>query len=96
MAGLSECEYQLSSEILGHSADVRVVRSFQLHESGVPSTQHVITASRDGTACVWRSDEASKNEYILKKVMRQHVGYVSALCVIPPDPTAGRTTRKRH
>ena len=82
--------YQLSHEILGHSSDVRAVRSFQV--AGL-AREHILTASRDGTACIWAPDFESPNEYVLKKVIRRHTGYVSALCIIPEDVAAGRPTR---
>ena len=85
-------DYRLSYEILGHSADVRAVQSLQLSTG---SYDHVLTASRDGTACVWVSDEDSKREYIQWKVLKQHTGYVSALCVVPGGASvAGRHGRK--
>ena len=83
-------QYQLSCEILGHSADVRAVKCLQLERN---TRQHVLTASRDGTACVWAPEHGS-SEYLLRKVMRQHTGYVSALCVIPADESSGRHKRK--
>lgn len=91
MARVGEKKYALSCEILGHSADVRVVRCVQIH--GQPR-EHIVTGSRDGTACIWRPDPASSTEYLLQKVIRTHTGYVSALCVIPRDTSAGRPHRK--
>ena len=91
MAEVGEKQYALSCEILGHSADVRAVHCVQVH--GEPR-EHVVTGSRDGTACVWRPDPSSKTQYLLQKVIRKHTGYVSALCIIPPDITVGRDQRK--
>lgn len=84
-------KYTLSCEVLGHSADVRAVKTFSLEGK---ARDHLLTASRDGTACVWAPDGSSSREYILKKVFKKHTGYVSSLCVIPPDPAAGREQRK--
>ena len=86
--------YQLSYEILGHSADVRVTRSFQLSPS--VAREHVLTASRDGTCCVWAPEDGSPREFILSRVMKQHTGYVSALCVVPPSMATafGKNTRR--
>ena len=43
--------YTLSYKLLGHSADVRAVRFCRWRDS---SAGHcILTASRDGTACVW-------------------------------------------
>ena len=82
------CFYKLSSEIFGHSADVRAVAVI----SSCNSTTHcLLTASRDGTACIWESNVGSK-EYVLKKVIKSHTGYVSSLCVIPT--ATGREKRK--
>ena len=90
MASPHLSDYQLSCEILGHSADVRAVQSLQLS-----ADEHILTASRDGTACVWVPDRDSKREYIQWKVLKQHTGYVSALCVIPDGASAaGRHGRK--
>ncbi len=90
MASIVQKEYQLSFEILGHSADVRAVRSFQVEGH---AREHILTASRDGTACVWAPEHGSPNEYVLRKILRKHSGYVSALCVIPKDLAAGRSAR---
>ena len=92
--GSSTPTYQLSCEVLGHSADVRVVKSFSPEVGASGSRDHLLTASRDGTACVWGPETGSSREYVLKKVFKQHTGYVSALCVIPADPRAGREKRK--
>ncbi len=80
-----EDTYRLSCEILGHSADVRDVCYCPLPDGHV-----VLTASRDGTACVWQPEAASPRGYLLRKVVRSHTGYVASLCVIPQDETLGR------
>ena len=84
-----ENAYRLSYEILGHSADVRAVCYCPV-DGGSPGAHVVLTASRDGTACVWQPGGQSAREYFLKKTVRRHTGYVSALCVIPADKAAGR------
>ena len=84
------CSYQLSSEIFGHSADVRAVAVVPSCNS---TTHRLLTASRDGTACIWESNVGSK-EYILKKAIRSHTGYVSSLCVIPT--ATGREKRESN
>ena len=84
--------FELSHEIFGHSADVRVVRSFHVCEEEVSASptgagrETAFTASRDGTACVWEPEagDSSTAGFVLRKVMRQHSGHVSALCVVPP------------
>ena len=86
-----EKRYSLSCEILGHSEDVRAVSCVLLAGD---SREHIVTGSRDGTACVWRPDPSSNKDYLLHKVIRKHTGYVSALCVIPPDAQAGRLERE--
>ena len=93
MASSSLPDYQLSHEILGHSADVRAVQS--LNVGLFSSNEHIVTASRDGTACVWAPEVGSKREYILQKVFKQHTGYVSSVCIIPSGSgIAGRSERK--
>ena len=93
MASPQLSDYQLSCEILGHSADVRAVQSLHLGPSS--TTEHILTASRDGTACVWAPEKGSEREYILRNVFKQHAGYVSALCVIPAGSgVAGRPERE--
>ena len=78
--------YTLSYELLGHSADVRAVRFCSQRDS---SAGHcILTASRDGTACVWEPDMSSPREYILRKVVKKHTGFVTALCAIPSIATA--------
>jgi WD40 repeat protein len=90
-AGGGQDTYRLSYEILGHSADVRVVCYCPLPAESLSNANHVLlTASRDGTACVWEPEGAPSRSYFLKKVVRKHAGYVSALCVIPEDKAAGR------
>ena len=54
----------------------------------------VLTASRDGTAAVWGPEGGASRDFLLKKVMRQHSGFVSALCVIPADPSVATTKRE--
>ena len=84
--------YQLSSEILGHTADVRAVRSFRVEGY---LQECVLTASRDGTAGVWDPEGGASRDFpVLKKVMRQHSGFVSALCVIPADPSKATVRRE--
>ena len=82
MAQAGEKKYALSCEILGHTADVRAVCCVLLHGE---TREHIVTGSRDGTACVWRPDPSSGTEYLLQKVIRKHTGYVSALHIIPQD-----------
>ena len=82
-------EYRLSCEILGHSADVRAVFYCPLKSSS-PCNHVLLTASRDGTACVWEPEPVSPRGYLLRKVVKKHTGYVTALCVIPDDGAAGR------
>ena len=81
--------YKLSCEIVGHSADVRAVKYCPV--AGYPRGHVLLTASRDGTACVWEPEVLSPRDYILKKTVRKHVGYVTALCVVPVDKATGRT-----
>ena len=83
-------QYELSTEILGHKADVRAV----IATPAPDRREGIVTASRDGTACLWRPEPGAGREYLQCKVMRQHSGYVSALCVIPADPSAGRDQRE--
>lgn len=82
-----ENAYRLSCEILGHSADVRAVCYCPAE---CPGGHVLLTASRDGTACVWQPEGAPARGYLLKKAVRKHTGYVSALCVIPADRIGGR------
>ena len=86
-------DYQLSCEILGHSADVRAVQS--LNVGLFSSNEHIVSASRDGTACVWAPEVGSKREYILRNVFKEHTGYVSSVCIIPSGSgIVGRSERK--
>ena len=81
--------YALSYELLGHSSDVRMVKFCPVKDS---ATGHLIlTASRDGTACAWEPEGSLAREYVLRKVVKKHTGYVTALCVIPPDTLENRT-----
>lgn len=89
-AELDADAYRLSYEIVGHSADVRAVCYCPLAPGGSPRAHVLLTASRDGTACVWAPEAAPSRAYFLKKAIRKHTGYVTALCVIPDDKAAGR------
>lgn len=91
MAQLGEKKYALSCEILGHTADIRAVCCVLLHGE---TREHIVTGSRDGTACIWKPDPSSNTDYLLQKVIRKHTGYVSALHIIPQDVQAGRHHRK--
>lgn len=75
--------YKLSSELTGHSNDVRVVSSYPLE-----NYEAIITASRDGTARVWKQTEAL--EYDVLKTLTGHNGPVTAVCILPADQQAGR------
>ena len=90
MATDTQKEYQLSTEILGHTGDVRAVTSFNVPEE---PTDYVVTASRDRSACLWARD-AGGTEFILKKILK-HAGYVTSICIISRDIAAGREKRKR-
>ena len=93
MASQELAGYQLSCEILGHSADVRAVQTLCSDLSS--TSEHILTASRDGTACVWVPEDGSDREYVLRKVFKQHTGYVSALCAVPKGVSvAGRCGRE--
>ena len=82
--------YHLSTEILGHTGDVRAVKAFTVTDE---SCDYVLTASRDHTACLWIRQEGS--EILLRKTISHHKGYVSSLCVIPADCSSGRDKRER-
>lgn len=75
MAAETKTEYKLSTELHGHTSDVRAVCAF----STTQGNDYVMTASRDKTACVWKRE---KTDYILYKKMTHHSGYVSAVCVV--------------
>ena len=79
-------KYKLSSELIGHSGDVRAVTSLVDPDEKV---EYIVTASRDRTAIVW-SRPFGHREFTVWKRLAVHEGYVSALCVIPSDPAAGR------
>ncbi len=83
--------YTLSTEIHGHTGDVRAVQSFGKEED--QSTDYVVTASRDKTACVWKRTIGSPDLLLLKS-FTQHTGFVSAVCVIPPDINMNRNNSK--
>ena len=88
-----QIDYQLSFEILGHSADVRAVQCLLVDLSS--TSEHILTSSRDGTACVWAPEAGSKREFVLQRVFKKHTGYVSALCAVPSGSgIAGRSERE--
>jgi len=77
--------YALSYELMGHSGDVRAVQCCSWQ--GSPFGHCILTASRDGTACVWVPDANGQREYVLHKVVKKHTGFVTALCAIPSIKT---------
>ena len=76
--------YSLSTEIHSHTGDVRAVGAFK---DG--SADYILTTSRDKTACIWKRTIGSPDVSLVKS-MTQHTGFVSAVCVIPPDPSVHR------
>ncbi|XP_019853296.1 PREDICTED: phospholipase A-2-activating protein-like [Amphimedon queenslandica] len=72
MASDTEAHYRLSTELLGHSGDVRAVCTFSFNE-----TDYIVTASRDKTAMVWTRDD--NKDFVLHKTLTHHTGYVSSL-----------------
>ena len=81
----SEDSFALSYELRGHSGDVRAVQYCPWR--GSPHGHCILTASRDGTACVWVPDTKRQREYFLHKVVKKHTGFVTALCAIPSTET---------
>ncbi|XP_065917217.1 phospholipase A-2-activating protein-like [Dysidea avara] len=75
--------YKLSTELTGHTNDVRVVSSYKLG-----GNEAIITASRDGTARVWQQTETL--EYSVVKTLTGHTGPVTAITILPADELAGR------
>lgn len=86
----AKMKYKLSSELVGHSGDVRAVDCLVDDDS---RTEYIVTASRDETAIVWLRLVGQRN-FSMSKRIAQHNGYVSALCVIPADQAAGRDKRE--
>lgn len=84
-----ESSYRLSAELTGHSGDVRAVTGFRLEDC---DADYVVTTSRDKTARVWVREG---REFKTVKIIGQHTGYVSAVCVIPADSDAGRSQREK-
>ena len=85
MATRSSSIYQLSTEILGHTGDIRAVCAFEVE--GEPN-EYVVTASRDKTACVWIR-YAGTCDFLLHKQLTSHSGYVSSICIVPTNTMAG-------
>ncbi len=83
--------YFLSCELLGHSGDVRAVKFCPF--GGSKKAHCILTASRDGTACVWEPDVDCPREYVLKKVVKKHTGFVTALCPIPASEEGHKESR---
>ena len=78
MASDTEAGYKLSTELLGHSGDVRAVCSLSCN-----GVDYMVTASRDRTAVVWRRD--GDRDFVLHKTLSQHTGYVSSLVSFADD-----------
>ena len=87
-SSVSPAHYQLSTELVGHSGDVRCVLGFRVENS---ESDFVLTASRDKTARLWERN--GRRDFKLVKIFQQHTGFVSAACIIPVDRKAGRDKR---
>ena len=81
--------YKLSTELTGHTNDVRVVSSYKLG-----GNEAIITASRDGTARVWQQTETL--EYSVVKTLTGHTGPVTAITILPADELAGRNKSEMY
>ena len=71
-----ESEYHLSTELTGHSGDVRAVVDLQTDEG---QSVYVVTTSRDKTARVWLRED--QREYKTVRILQQHKGFVTCACV---------------
>ena len=89
---MKESEYRLSTELTGHSGDVRAVVDLQT-DGG--QSMYVVTTSRDKTARVWlRHREAGprqwETEYKTVRTLQQHKGFITCTCVLPTVTESGR------
>ena len=62
-APVKESEYRLSTELTGHSGDVRAVVDLQTDEG---QSVYVVTTSRDKTARVWLREDKTV------RILQQH------------------------
>ena len=82
---MKENEYRLSTELTGHSGDVRAV--VDLQTDGGQSV-YVVTTSRDKTARVWLRED--QREYKTVRILQQHKGFVTCTCVVHDETESGR------
>ena len=84
---VKESEYRFSTELTGHSGDVRVVVDLQTDE-GQSVYMYVVTTSRDKTARVWLRED--QREYKTVRILQQHKGFVTCACVVHAETESGR------
>ncbi|KAG8240380.1 hypothetical protein J437_LFUL002521 [Ladona fulva] len=72
------CNYKLSCQCLGHSADVR---GLAVIENGL-----FLSASRDKTTKVWKKEETTA-EYTAVATLGGHTNFVSCVCYVRPCST---------
>ena len=82
---MKESEYRLSTELTGHSGDVRAVVDLQTDEG---QSVYVVTTSRDKTARVWLRED--QREYKTVRILQQHKGFVTCACVVHDETESGR------
>ena len=82
---MKESEYRLSTELTGHSGDVRAVVDLQTDEG---QSVYVVTTSRDKTARVWLRED--QREYKTVRILQQHKGFVTCACVVHDETDSGR------
>ena len=73
----------LSTELTGHSGDVRAVVDLQTYRQSV----YVVTTSRDKTARVWLRED--QREYRTVRILQQHKGFVTCVCVLHDETESG-------
>ena len=84
-APVKESEYRLSTELTGHSGDVRAVVDLQTDEG---QSVYVVTTSRDKTARVWLRED--RREYKTVRILQQQKGFVTCACVVHDETQSVR------
>ena len=69
--------YSLSSQLEGHTADVRALSH--------TSDGQIVSTSRDVTCRLWQRSDRSPRDYKTNKTLQGHSRYIIAVCALPKD-----------
>ncbi|KAI6646656.1 Phospholipase A-2-activating protein [Oopsacas minuta] len=69
--------YNLSAQLLGHTADIRAITH--------TSDDAIVSTSRDVTSRVWKRTDTSPCDYEERQTLQGHSRYIIAVCALPKE-----------